>query len=380
MTKLQKILPHLEKRNLLNDKPLFVYDPEEIRENIDFLSDYWKNFLGKKSSFFYSIKSNPNPDLIRFLDAFVAGFDASSEREFRYLLGLGIPSSRISLSGPAKTDSFFALAKANPPAALHCDNLEELDLALAANLPISLRITVGNYEKLGFSEPSFLAAVSKLAPGSLMGVHFYLGRESFQPEAFVKQMQKIQALLSNGDKKSKDFKIYAGLGMPVKEVLSPLNEHKLTLDHELILECGRSLVSSCGMYIAPVLAKKRLEQGKEAVIINGGVQHLGGNLFSPVFGDKLVHCSSYRKNTGILANETKMSVYGSLCLATDCLHPGLLLPKSIQRGDYLVLSPFGAYGLSASAHQFILQDLPEEWIFERKNGNLKQSSTKAAFV
>ena len=78
--------------------PFFFYDLDIIREKWQALAEYFRGF-----DVFFSLKANPNPDILNFLAACGSGADVSSAGELSAALKAGFPSKRIVFTGPGKT-------------------------------------------------------------------------------------------------------------------------------------------------------------------------------------------------------------------------------------------------------------------------------------
>ena len=81
----------------LRDSTLYVVDLAEVLR----LYAAWRRALPRVTPF-YAIKCNPDPGVLRVLDALGAGFDCASRGEMERVLGLGVAPSRIILAHPCK--------------------------------------------------------------------------------------------------------------------------------------------------------------------------------------------------------------------------------------------------------------------------------------
>ncbi|HEY8905094.1 MAG TPA: pyridoxal-dependent decarboxylase, exosortase A system-associated, partial [Rhodoferax sp.] len=118
----------------------------------------------------------------------------------------------------------------------------------------------------------------------------------------------------------------------------------------LVLEIGRYLVAEAGIYVTRVVDRK-FSREQLYLMVDGGLHHhlaATGN-----FGQVL------RKNFPV-AIGNKMdtpttqvtSVVGPSCTPLDVLADKMFLPEA-QVGDLVVVFQSGAYGASASPHQFL---------------------------
>ncbi len=373
---LPKELAWLKNQN----RPFFLYDPEILRKNSFQLRELWSSVSVKPFRLYYSVKANPNPKIARELSYHADGFDVSSLAEMRMVLALGIDPARISISGPAKSDAFLKAALAAGVGVIHIDNDEELETLLALNptcTRLSLRMANPDLptQKLGFSFTSLESALGRLPSATLSGLHFYAGRESFSPNGLKEILELLDKTADiHTPALAQDFAFYVGAGIPALSVLGPQNSFR-DLQHctkfPVHLEAGRAICATAGTYGAQVLSIKNTGTRDACVLIEGGVQHLSTSLVSPAFGLEGVSVSAWRDGKQIVSEESfSAAVYGSLCLSHDVIHPRAVLPNGLRRGDWLLFNPAGAYGLTASANQFIGQVLPHEFLF--RNGDLQE--------
>lgn len=143
---------------------------------------------------------------------------------------------------------------------------------------------------------------------------------------------------------------------------------------------GRSLIASAGYYAVPVLSVKKTSSGRPTVIVDGGLNHLGSPAQAFHKGEANIPILVLKAGKNpLLAGPTEgMSVYGSLCLWHDCLVGHSKVASNIERGDWLVFSNCGSYGLSAAVPFFIGQPLPNEFLLtlDQKIENITASNFK----
>jgi len=200
------------------------------------------------------------------------------------------------------------------------------------------------------------------------GFHIYSGSQNLKAEAIIDAQQKSIALamsLANYcPTPIKQLNIGGGFGIPyfpgetsldtrrIGEELDKAMDKLKTIhpDTELIIELGRYLVGEAGIYVCQVLDKK-ISRGQIFLIVNGGLHHhlaASGN-----FGQVI------RKNYPIaIGNKMDshekeiVNIVGPLCTPLDILANSIELPAA-EIGDLVVIYQSGAYGYSASPHQFL---------------------------
>lgn len=356
-----------------DERAVFIYDLGQLRKRAQAVKQSLASWT-KSPRVFYSVKSNPHPRILQCLLRELDGFDVSSELELALCLRLNIPGKRISVSGPGKTDECLQLTKSAGVDVLHVDSLDELVVAQELGLDrLSLRIHTPDIfsAKLGLQDTELLSALNRLKAPAL-GLHMYMGREAFTWARLTEATAKMQSWFQQQKTSfTKNPNFFVGPGIPGTWQTETFAELQ-SVAAPMTFEVGRGVVADCGSYAVPVLSRKLLDRGGEALIVHGGLQHLGSPFVS--FAQKVDQIQVRVIRDGEWLNKTpedsasqatsEFLIAGSLCLGHDILHPRLRLPKDVRRGDWLLFPRAGAYGLSAGVPFFIGQDLPKEVIFE----------------
>jgi diaminopimelate decarboxylase len=352
-----------------SDRPFFLYLKKILDQSLKDLKVLLNN-----CTIFYSVKSNPNIHLIKWLDPLVNGYDISSHTELIMLLKLGISPDRISFSGPGKTDTALNLANKNKIRLIHIDSHFEFEFLRSQKQSTQWTLRLSSSQtiaaKLGFTIDEAKKVLSTELQYSFSGLHSYLGRESFSPKLLNETCMLMHDLKTEFPNAFRDdSQIYIGPGLPmaiknIEPVFSNLSPYlKLSPANRLInFEIGRSLIGPCGFYGVRVLTKKITDTGRTLVIVEGGLQHLGSPL--QTFRDHQNNISALLIRDGkiIETQDIKsVTIYGSLCLWHDCLVAHIELPTDIKKNDWLVFNNCGAYGLTAGVTHFIGQTLPNEF-------------------
>ncbi len=350
--------------------PFFIYDLIELEQNLNDLKKQL-NRIFPNNRLNFSLKSNPNLQVVEFFKTNLDGFDLSSFAELEFAQEKGIAAETISLSGPGKTDGCLSLALKMNIKVVQIDSLEELDFILespvykTSKTQLSLRLQTPDVfsEKLGLSDEVLNQVFTKMTGNlkPLLGLHAYLGRENFTSERAALIISKMDFILGKYPQLFQSpSTLFLGPGISAGQDLSKIN--MIEVKHPICLEIGRALIGPIGYYGVPVLSVKQTDTGADLVIIDGGLQHLGSPLVT--MGQSLNSTKSFMVRNGqvIEATENKeVLLGGSLCLWHDILHPRLSVPKDIQAGDYLVFENMGSYGLTAGVPHFIGERLAEEW-------------------
>ncbi len=250
--------------------------------------------------------------------------------------------------------------------AIHVESIDELKVLPLHFNGLSFRLKTSDIyaAKLGMNDEELETAFQMLGSRKIVGLHAYLGRESFSIERYQELMTRVTTIKERyGKFLSKDFRFFIGPGLPHSN-LSPSTA--TIFKHNCQLEVGRALVASAGYYFAQVLGVKTIQSGRKSVIIEGGLQHLGSPLMTLNQGLMNFKPICFRSENVSFENSENVeaSIFGSLCLWHDNLHPKMQIPQDLSRGDWLGFAMAGAYGLTAGVPHFIGQVLPKEYLLE----------------
>ena len=323
----------------------------------------------------FSVKSQPELDVLRVLAESVDGFDVSSRQELE-LIANEFPQHFLSYSGPGKTADDLAFAD-QVADLIHLDSVEEVELARrgraslrspSAKAKLTVRLSLTADSKLGLSETEFNTVweTAEHLQTQLRGAHWYLGRESFSEISFEQAwnsartpLERLAAHCKAGD----GLELTIGLGLP--SIGKSWPGLKLPTDLPVSawnFEAGRCLVQDSAVYFAPIVAVK--ERSERVIIVEGGTQHLGG-LLSPIYGSQGVRVQAIRDGDVInsdASSRVRTHVFGSLCLSHDRMGAPVELPRELRAGDWLGFTSVGAYNLTASAADFIGRPRPLLWM------------------
>lgn len=377
----ESIIDQAEKSDKIfsRGRPFFLYNPSVAVENILAIRTAWSGSSKASTKVFFSVKANPNPGILKELESVVDGYDVSSEMEFDLLVRLGIGGKRITLSGPAKTDRLLKKALEQGVYGIHFDSeeeyfaykrLKENDLSQSQSR-LTMRLAHGKIgsHKLGFSDENLGGILKKINDQSCFGFHIYLGRESFSAPVVRSVIEKATEFRQRFPIAfHREFELFLGAGFPSANcgLIEDLRlvSADLQAPFPVHLETGRYIMNTAGIYGTRILAVKVRPKGKAFVIINGGLQHLAANLVSPRYGRRHLRCLlKVDRPGGLMGGESReYDIYGSLGIWNDCILPEVSLPQSVERGDWLIFFPTGAYGYTAAANQFIGPPRIDEWM------------------
>ena len=369
----------------LGQTPFYAYDRQLITQRMAELRQQMPSDL----KIHYAIKANPMPALVQHMATLVDGFDLASSQEMLTALDTPILANNISLAGPGKRPKELIQAIA-AGITLNVESFNELEeiarieqkIGLAAHVAVRVNpafelkmsgVKMGGGSKpFGIDEEQLPLLLKQINTLNLdfIGFHIYSGSQNLKAESIIEAQQKSFAL---ADKLSEHtphsmhkLNIGGGYGIPYFPGEKPLDTQKVgdalaksmqvfKSKHpqtEVIIELGRYLVGEAGIYVSKIIDKK-VSRGQTYLIVNGGLHHhlaASGN-----FGQVIRKNYPLAIGNKIQSNSMEnVSIAGPLCTPLDILGDNISLPTA-EIGDFVVVYQSGAYGYSASPHQFLSQ-------------------------
>ncbi len=376
--------------------PFYHYDLDRVRAAHRSLAGH----LPAGALILYSIKANPHPDVARALRECGASAEVTSTGELAVALAAGFAAGELLYVGPAKSrheldaavvqgvrritaESFEDLARIKAAARRH-DRVLEVVLRLnperrCAELGMTM---VGVASQFGLDEAEIRARAAELTDCDLVrvvGFQIYYGSQIPQTRlllaTFREAMEASAELAAAIGLQVRYLDLGGGFGGPFarpgeKAVLDGLAEGICELldqhfpnrpdDFRLVFESGRYLVCDAGWLVARVEAVK-LSKGRTFVILDTGVNHLGGMSGVGRLPKLDLHLEALRPTDD--AATMVADVVGPLCSPLDCLARGVQVPQ-LSAGDLVAVPNVGAYGLSVSLAGFLSRPYPAEIVTE----------------
>ena len=369
----------------------YLYDLEWLRRHVARM----RALLPSDVGILYSVKANPNPNLIRTIAHGVQGVEVSSEGELAQALAAGLEPSEIVLIGPAKCAAEIEFGVTRGARAIVVESTDELhEVAEAcerhdATAAIMVRVNpefTSKGSRLQMSSAStqfgveFAEAVAivriVLAHPRLRweGMHVYTGTRILDAAAIVENCRQILELglrLGNAvgqPPPSIDFG--GGLGVPYYENEGTLDLAALGrgLDAVLaphraacpgtayLIETGRYVVAECAMFVTAI---RRLKTSKGAtwVLTAGGTNHFAAHTFMGALMRRNFPMTVVTR-PGAPA-DTTYNICGPLCTPSDIMATAINLP-ALAQDDLIAIRNAGAYGYSNAALNFLSHTTPAE--------------------
>jgi diaminopimelate decarboxylase len=372
--------------------PLYVYDAASMRAQLQALSAA----LPSRIELFYSVKSNPNPEVVRVFVQSGTGCEIASAAEYRRALAAGCAPEKILFAGPGKAEEELVEVVRRGVGEIHVESQEEIALlgAIARRLErrvgVSIRVNParsaaggamqmgGQPSWFGIDEERLEEAVGwvRAEPAlQLRGLHQFAGTQILDANVLVGQWRHA---LSLGEKFAaltghppQTLDLGGGLGIPYFAGDQPLDLEELKAraaelfgrlpalfaGTRFIVEPGRFLVGPSGLYLTRVRSVK-VSRGSTFVVLDGGMHHhlaASGNLGQVIKRDYPVISVSHSGSPATLT----ATLVGPLCTPLDTLARKAQIAP-VARGDLLAILQSGAYGLTASPVGFLSHPMPAE--------------------
>ena len=398
--------------------PLYAYDAGTFRSQLHSLRDA----VGERVDVYYSVKANPNVEVIRVFVEEGAGLEIASAAEYVRARSAGGASDRILFAGPGKTPDELDYVLSEGIGEIHLETEEEIvlvsDIAkkLGRRVPVALRINPiaavqggsmrmgGKPTQFGFDEENaddVVAHIEQHPSLDLTGVHLFAGTQGLSADTLLAQwahgIDLARRMAERLGRPIKTVDMGGGLGIPYFASDKPLDLSVIKAhapqmfadaaalpglrDAKFILEPGRFLAGPAGIYLARVLSVKQ-SRGSTFVILDGGMHHhlaASGNLGQVIKKDYPIVLAN---NLNAPLQEGSQIVVGPLCTPLDTIGRKVAMP-TVNTGDLVAVKQSGAYGLSASPIGFLSHPMPAEVLVEagteprviRPRGDFKQPVT-----
>lgn len=370
--------------------PFYAYDRAVVARRVSEL----KSILPEGIHLHYAMKANPMPAVVQQLAALTDGLDVASLRELRVALDTGIDPINISFAGPGKDDGELKAAAAagiiiNLESEGEMERLADIcqqtghraNVAVRVNPDFELKTSgmkmAGGPKPFGVDAERVPAMLKRIGELDLnfQGFHIFSGSQNLKAEALIEAQTNTfhlaRQLADSAPSPVRWLNIGGGFGIPyfpgeqhldLNPVADNLNEllsqyRPAFPNTEIVIELGRYLVGEAGVYVCEVVDVKT-SRGTTYAITNGGLHHhlaASGN-FGQVIRKNYPVCIGNR----VFSDEkSPINIVGPLCTPLDILADKYELPE-VSIGDLIVVFQSGAYGFTASPHQFLSHPAPVE--------------------
>ena len=349
--------------------PTYVYSAASIDAAF---REYQTALYGRPHLICYAVKANSNLAILNRLARLGAGFDVVSGGELERVMRAGGDAAKVVFSGVGKTRSELALALDR---GIRCFNIESeselrqlADIAgkLGKTAPVSIRINpdvdagTHPYISTGLRENKFGVDASTarrlymMARDSdalnPMGLDCHIGSQILDINPFLESVDFLTAVINDLSKegiKLSHLDVGGGLGVSyetpapkIDDYIAALLDRLSTMDVELILEPGRSIVAMAGALLTKVEYLKPTSQ-RHFAIVDAAMNDL---LRPALYGAWQEICPVKPRSGEVL----EWDVVGPVCETADFL--GKARPLSLSEGDLLSIMGAGAYGYSMTSN------------------------------
>ena len=360
--------------------PFYAYDKAIIQQQIEKV----RTALPDRIECHYALKANPMPEVINYIAPLVQGMDVASAQEMQLAINAGVDVAEISFAGPAKTNNELSAA-IQAGVTLNIESVGELKriITIAKELNLTPQCAVrvnpdfelkasgmkmaGGAKPFGIDSEKVPDIIRQIVDQgfNFRGLHIFSGSQNLHPEALIESQTKtIQLALDIAEQAQVSLAVLnigGGFGVPyfAKEKrldLVPIMENlareieKVPSQTKIVIELGRYLVAEAGVYICEVIDRKE-SRGTTYLTTNGGLHHhlaASGNFGQILRKDYPVALANKMNTTP----NTPVSIVGALCTPIDIIAKKIDLFDPCE-GDLVAIFQSGAYGFSASPHQFL---------------------------
>lgn len=364
--------------------PLYVYDKTVLVSRIEELQSTLGSYPNAK--FFYAIKANFNPHIVKEIISHGFGIDAVSVDEVKMGLLCGADKENIVFTESNCTDEEMHEA-VSLGVILNIGSLSRLK-KFGQSYPgsrVSIRfnpnvgaashntnITGGPDSKfgIGFDDVEQVKAIARQYNLHIVGVHEHIGSGWLGTE---EPLLALDVILNIAEQFSdlEFVDVGGGFGVPYRPDqtrldLATLGEKmKIRFESfcqqygkslELRFEPGRYIVAESGHLLTRVNTLKKSLAGKTLVGTDTGMNHLV----------RVAMYGSYHPIVNVTNEVGESSIYdvvGNICESADFFAQDRKMAE-VREGDVLDIQIAGAYGMSMASH-YQFRDLPMEVLVDK---------------
>ncbi len=384
----------------------YLYDESVIIANITRLK---KNF--PQVHFLYSLKCNPNANILRSIFTQGFGADAASAGEVELAHEVGLPADAIYYSAPGK--SMNDIKNTIGKSVLIADSIDEIKriqtIAEQAGTVINIGIRInpnfsfsgedGMPSKFGIDEDQALSFLRENSCNNIkvIGIHVHLKSQELRGNVLAAYYQRMFRLAEKFEQVCGNLNFVnmgSGMGIPYATKDAPLDvaalgsafqkeldRYRVAHPHtKIMIEVGRYAVCQSGIYVTRVLDRK-ISHGRTYLILkntlNGFIRPSLAQLIShysaegtpmgaePLFTAK--DAFDFLTLKDIAPFET-VTLVGNLCTNTDVIAENICLPH-LECDDAVIITNAGSYAAVLSPMQFSSQNKPKE-LFLSQTGEI----------
>jgi ornithine decarboxylase len=321
---------------------------------------------------FYSVKSNNDPTLLRYLVQQGLGLDVASPIELALALSVRAPLESVILSHPVKSPKCIRelfhrrvpLTTVDSEAGLKALALESTFSTFRPGILARVKVQsqdveIDLNEKFGCSEDDAvrLLQLSQSLGLPSLGVHFHVGTQCWNVRNYELGLEAaIRVLERLAEIGIRLNTINIGGGFPDEIVmgkaggierffadLGALVRRAQDRGYQIQAEPGRVISSGAGIAVSQVIGRNH-HAGRDWIYLDDGVY---GLFSTALFEKRGFELHPVGDTSGLPA---KFIVGGPTCDSLDVIGRDIVLPADIKTGDYVMALHAGAYSVSVKSH------------------------------
>ena len=334
------------------DLPILFFNPIALRNR---LNVFRKGFPGLVT---YAVKANDAPEVLENLSmAGLQTFDVASPAEIMQVRGL-CPDATLHYNNPVRSIGEIQLGIKAGVASWSVDCMSELDKlvhnGVGGEIAVRLHLPMGgsayNFgEKFGACPDDAVKLLRRVAEaGYQTAMTFHVGTQCTDSSAWEQYITACYDIALRANVSLKRLNV--GGGFPahrsnfapdLPSVFSSISEAAASIFHAeaptLVCEPGRAMVSECYQLLVRVKGKKI-----------GNILYLNDGIYGTMAEWRdigpIKRLEVIRPSVGTITSPcTDFTVFGPTCDSLDRLPGSIALPRTIQDGDYILISGMGAY-------------------------------------
>ena len=369
--------------------PLYCYSLKILEQNIKNLRN---NFKAVNPMICFSVKSNPNTNLLREINKLGLGADVVSIGELMKALKAGVKPANIVFSGVGKTkiEIEYAIKKKilliNAESKNEILQIEKIAKKYKTKVSIGIRlnpntdaktlsqISTGKKEnKFGVSDKAFLELVryvKKSKSLNLKCLSVHIGSQILDTKPYEKMLKILNKIIKKTKFNFEYIDLGGGMGISYNNEKKTLNLNRYSNSikkfleknkSKIIMEPGRSIIGNTGILISKVIYNKEGYK-KNFIILDAAMN----DLMRPALYNAKHQIKPVVKNNGY-ANKVYEFV-GPICESTDKFGSYRKFQK-LKENDLIIICDVGAYGISLSSN-YNLRPKPAEILIKKSKASV----------
>jgi len=352
------------------ETPFYCYSLSQIKSNFFNFKNAFKTI---KPIICFSVKSNPNINILRELKKLGSGADVVSIGELLKATKAGIRGNKIVFSGIGKTEEEIKAAIKKKVLLINIESESEaylinkvaqkLNLVAAVGIRLNPNIagrthkkisTGGEDEKFGLVYNDCIKLsqkIIKMKNIKLEGLSVHIGSQITNIKPFKNVLFVINKIAKKTKINFKFIDLGGGMGisygkkdkeLDLKKYAKLVNKFIKNKNAKIIFEPGRYIIGNAAILVTKIIHIKK-SVNKNFIILDAGMN----NLMRPALYDAKHQIVPLKKvNKSIRGN---IEFVGPICESSDSFLKQKNFSK-IKQGDYVSLTHVGAYGMSLSSN------------------------------